>query len=369
LGMVSRLSRLWIVLAVMVGLAPGMAVWEYTATAAPASVRGHHHRHQRRRHRRHRRRHHRRHHHHHRRRHHNAQRATASRALGGGHHQKGGGTTTTTTSTTSTSPSTSTTTTSATTTTTSTSTTTTTATTSNSTLVWSDEFNGSAGSLPDPTKWQIISSPSGLHHNELECYTNDPSNVGLDGQGHLAITALAGSGSCPYTSGRLQTNGLFQTQYGELKASIQLPAGQGLWPAFWAMGDDRYTVDWPQCGEIDMMENLGSDPFKVYGSVHGPDGSASGYGYTTSYRSPVSLASGFHTFAVEWTPTSIAYSLDGVTYATYTPSTLSAGQTWVFNHPFFLLLDLAVGGDWPGAPNSSTQFPAKMVVDWVRVYS
>jgi beta-glucanase (GH16 family) len=216
----------------------------------------------------------------------------------------------------------------------------------------------------------VITTPSGAHNGELECYTDGASNVGLDGQGDLAITALSGSGSCPYTSGRLQTNGLFQTQYGTLEASMQLPAGQGLWPAFWAMGSNRYTVDWPYCGEIDVMENLGQDPFTVYGSIHGPQGTlANGYGYTTSYRSPVSLASGFHTYGVTWTPTSISYSVDGVRYVTYSPATLSSGQSWVFNQPFFLLLDLAVGGDWPGAPNSSTQFPATMLVDWVRVYS
>lgn len=191
----------------------------------------------------------------------------------------------------------------------------------------------------------------------------------MDGQGHLAITALVGSGSCPYTSARLQTDGLFQTTYGELEANIQLPAGQGLWPAFWAMGTDYPSVGWPQCGEIDVMENLGSDPFTVYGSIHGPSAQPNGYGHTTSYRSPVSLAGGFHTYAVTWTPTSITYSVDGVGYATYTASTLGFGQSWVFNQPFYLLLNLAVGGSWPGSPNGATRFPATMLVNWVRVYS
>jgi beta-glucanase (GH16 family) len=236
------------------------------------------------------------------------------------------------------------------------------------TLVFDDEFNGTAGSLPDPTKWQLTPGPSGAQNGELECYTNSPSNVALDGQGHLAITARVGSGSCPYTSGRLQTAGLFQTEYGTLEASIQVPAGQGLWPAFWALGSDYPSVGWPQCGEIDVMENLGQDPFTVYGSIHGPDGTGS-YGYTTPYRSPVSLASGFHTYAVTWSPTSISYSVDGVTYATYTPSTLKSGQQWVFDQPFYLLLNLAVGGSWPGSPSSSTPFPATMLLDWVRVYS
>jgi beta-glucanase (GH16 family) len=236
------------------------------------------------------------------------------------------------------------------------------------TLIWDDEFNGAAGSAPDSTKWTVTPGPSGAQNAELECYTNSPSNIALNGQGQLAITALQGSGSCPYTSGRLQTKGLFQTEYGTLEVSMQIPAGQGLWPAFWALGNDYNSVGWPQCGEIDVMENLGSDPFTAYGSIHGPQGTGA-YGHTTAYRSPVSLTSGFHTYAVTWTPTSISYSIDGVTYATYSPSTLTSGQQWVFNQQFYLLLNLAVGGNWPGSPNSSTAFPATMLVDWVRVYS
>jgi beta-glucanase (GH16 family) len=237
-------------------------------------------------------------------------------------------------------------------------------------LVWDDEFTGPGGAPPDPSKWQIVTAPSGQWNSELECYTNSASNVELDGQGHLAITALQGSGNCPYTSARLQTQGLFQTEYGQIEINMQIPAGQGLWPAFWAMGSNKPTVGWPYCGEFDVMENLGNDPFTAYGSIHGPQGTLDhGYAYTTPYQSPVSLATGFHTYAVNWTPSSISYSIDGVTYATYTPSTLSSGQSWVFNQPFYLLLNLAVGGTWPGSPNSSTHFPATMLVDWVRVYS
>jgi beta-glucanase (GH16 family) len=370
--MASRLRSFWTVLAVIVGLLPGMAVWAYAAAAAPASAQPQHRHHQRHHRRLRARRHDRRRHRH---RHRDA-RASASRVAQRGHHPNGATTTTTVitgpsaragTSTTRTTTSTTTPPTSSTSTTTSASTTSV-ATGSNSTLIWDDEFNGPAGAAPDPTKWQVITSPSGSYNNDLECYTNSPSNVELDGQGHLAITARQGSGSCPYTSGRLQTNGLFATTYGTLEARIHLPAGQGLWPTFWALGSNRYSAGWPECGEIDAMENLGSDPFTNYGSIHGPQGTLA-YGYSTAYRSPVSLAKGFHTYAVTWTSTSISYSVDGVTYAKYTPATLSAGQSWVFNQPFYLLLNLAVGGDWAGPPNSSTHFPATMLVDWVRVYS
>jgi beta-glucanase (GH16 family) len=244
-------------------------------------------------------------------------------------------------------------------------------------LIFDDEFNGPSGAAPDPTKWQAVDGYWGIGNGELENYTSRTSNVALDGQGDLAITARAETNKSStdgvtrqYTSGRLQTKGLFQFQYGALQARIQLPAGQGLWPAFWALGSNIDSVGWPACGEIDVMENLGNDPFTMYGSIHGPltTNSNSQYGLTATEHSSTSLASGFHTYGVTWSPNSITFSLDGVAYVTRTPASLATNQAWSYNQPFYLLLNLAVGGTWPGAPDASTQFPARMLVDWVRVY-
>lgn len=243
-------------------------------------------------------------------------------------------------------------------------------------LVWADEFSGPAGAGPDPTKWSVETGGGGWGNNELEYYTSRSSNVALDGRGHLAITArrenYTGEDGVTreYTSARLQTKGLFATTYGRIEARIKLPAGPGLWPAFWALGGDIESVGWPNSGEIDVMESLGSDPFTFYGSIHGPEpGAPRGYHQTASEHSAGSLASSFHVFGVEWSPSAITFTFDGVPYSTRTPASLSSGQQWVFNKPFFLLLNLAVGGEWPGAPRGSTPFPATMLLDWVRVYS
>jgi beta-glucanase (GH16 family) len=244
-------------------------------------------------------------------------------------------------------------------------------------LVWSDEFSGPHGSPPDPTKWQLQTGGSGWGNRELESYTARQSNASLDGAGHLAITARAETFTGPdgitrnYTSARMQTMGLFSTAYGRIEANIKLPAGRGLWPAFWALGAAHDNVGWPWCGEIDIMESLGDNPFTAYGSIHGPQPGAKGsqYGLTAPVRSRNSLAAGFHTYGVTWSPNRIVFTLDGVAYATRTPASLGRGQRWVFNQPFYLLLNLAVGGNWPGRPGAGTHFPATMLVDWVRVYS
>lgn len=242
-------------------------------------------------------------------------------------------------------------------------------------LVWSDDFNGPAGGAPDPTKWQAVSGGNGWGNDELEYYTPRPANVSLDGAGHLAITARqetytgADGVTRNYTSARIQTKSLFQTRYGTIEARIQLPVGQGLWPAFWMLGSNIDAVNWPACGEIDVMENIGSDPFTAHGTIHGPDtATGAAYGLGAPVRSPTSLAAAFHVYGITWSPNAISFSLDGSTYETRTPSSLTGGQRWVFDQPFYLLLNLAVGGTWPGSPDSSTPFPATMLVDWVRVY-
>ncbi len=235
-------------------------------------------------------------------------------------------------------------------------------------LVWQDEFDGPAGQLPDATKWGFdIGTNWG--NNQLEYDTDRPENVSLDGVGHLAITARQESwlGS-NYTSGRIQTNGKFSQAGGRFEARMRMPTGQGMWPAFWLLGGNFGSVGWPACGEIDIMEYRGQEPATIHGSLHGP-GYSGGNAITRTYTSATTtFDSGFHVYAVEWTSKKIAWSVDGVTYHTATPSGLPGGSAWVFDHPFFVILDLAVGGGFVGPPNAGTSFPQQLLVDYVRVY-
>jgi len=243
------------------------------------------------------------------------------------------------------------------------------------TLIWSDEFDGPSGAHPDPKKWRIDTGGTGFGNHELEYYTTHARNVALDGRGDLAITALrelmrGGGYTRHYTSGKLDTQRRYATTYGSIQARIELPAGRGLWPAFWALGTNVDRIGWPRSGEIDAMENLGQRPFRAYGSIHGPSTRRPYvFGLTKAVLARASLSQGFHVYGVNRSPGLVQMTLDGVPYATYRPSSLSRGRRWVFNKPFFLILDLAVGGTWPGAPNATTPFPATMLVDWVRVYS
>ena len=233
-------------------------------------------------------------------------------------------------------------------------------------LVWSDEFDGPAGQLPDPNNWAFdIGTDWG--NAQLEYDTDRPDNVSLDGNGNLAITARRESylGSA-YTSGRIKTQGLFEQAFGRFEARIQLPTGQGIWPAFWMLGNDIGAVDWPACGEIDIMEYRGQEPNLVIGTIHGPGYSASA-GVTGRY----SLQGGrfdtdFHVFAIEWSEDGIDWFVDDNLYHSVDRGDLSG--RWVFDHPFFILLNVAVGGGFVGSPNESTTFPQAMLVDWVRVY-
>ena len=239
-------------------------------------------------------------------------------------------------------------------------------------LVWSDEFNGADGSAPEASKWSIQTGGNGWGNDELEYYTARPQNVQVKG-GNLVITAIKENYTGPdgvsrnYTSARLQSKGLFSQQYGRFEASLKIPKGQGMWPAFWMLGSDIDTNPWPACGEIDIMENIGKEPAIVHASLHGP-GYAPG-NVTASYTLPSgALGDGFHLYAVEWDPQQIRFYIDGTEYATFTPSNLPSGSPWEFNKPFFILLNVAVGGGWPGPPYQTTQFPQQMLVDYVRVY-
>lgn len=235
-------------------------------------------------------------------------------------------------------------------------------------LVWSDEFDGPAKTLPDATKWAYDLGGGGWGNQELEIYTKRPENVSQDGEGHLIIRAVK-TGTAHYTSARIKTQGKFTVEYGKIAVRMKIARGQGMWPAFWMLGADNKTAGWPDCGEIDVMENIGKEPSIVHGTVHGPGYSGSkGIGHEYSLPSGQALSDDFHVYAVEWSPAEITFFLDDKPYGAVRPSGLPASTHWVYKHPFFLLLNLAVGGDWPGNPDNTTQFPQTLVADWVRVW-
>ncbi len=242
-------------------------------------------------------------------------------------------------------------------------------------LAWSDEFEGPNGALLDATKWTLETGGGGWGNQELETYTDRASNASLNGEGSLAIRALreaftgADGISREYTSARLKTQGKLEQAYGRFEARLKIPRGQGLWPAFWMLGADIPVAGWPRCGEIDVMENIGREPSTVHGTVHGPGYSGgNGIGAAFTLSGAARFADDFHVFAVEWEPAAIRWYVDGTLYQTRTPADLPAGQRWAFDHPFFLLLNVAVGGSWPGNPDATTVFPQTMLVDYVRVY-
>jgi beta-glucanase (GH16 family) len=235
------------------------------------------------------------------------------------------------------------------------------------TVVWSDEFDGPAGAAPDSAKWVYDMGANGWGNKELEKYTDSRANSHLDGEGHLVIEALE-TAPHKYTSARLKTQGKFSIAYGRVEARIRIPYGQGIWPAFWMLGDDEKGKGWPACGEIDIMENIGKEPAAVHGTVHGP-----GYSGAKAIGRPFAIESGrfaddYHVYAVEWSPERVEFLVDGKSYHVVTPASLPAGAKWVYDHPFFLILNVAVGGQWPGNPDESSVFPQKMLVDYVRVY-
>ena len=235
-------------------------------------------------------------------------------------------------------------------------------------LIWSDEFNGAPGSPPDPTKWVYELGGGGWGNHELEVYTDSRANSHLDGEGHLVIRALEATEG-KFTSARLTTKGKFDVTYGRVEARIRIPYGQGIWPAFWMLGADAKDKGWPACGEIDVMENIGREPDTVHGTVHGP-----GYSGGKAIGKAYQMASGrfaddYHVYAVDWTPERLEFQVDGQTFHTLTPASLPAGGKWVFDHPFFIILNVAVGGVWPGNPDKTSEFPQTMLVDYVRVYA
>ena len=242
-------------------------------------------------------------------------------------------------------------------------------------IAWSDEFDGPTGSAPDATKWGFDIGGNGWGNNELEYYTNRIQNAFIDGSGNLVIKAIkesfTGSDGVTrdYTSARLLTRDKFTQRYGRFEARIKVPFGQGIWPAFWMLGDDIGSAGWPTCGEIDIMENRGREPSINHASLHGP-GYSGGNPLTSTYTLPggQSFSDDYHVFAIEWEPSAIRFYVDGNLYQTRTPADVPAGRRWVFDHPFFMLLNVAVGGNFGGNPDSTTTWPQMMLVDYVRVY-
>ncbi|UCE04276.1 MAG: glycoside hydrolase family 16 protein [Candidatus Latescibacterota bacterium] len=235
-------------------------------------------------------------------------------------------------------------------------------------LVWQDEFEGPAGQSPDSNRWRFdIGEDWG--NAQLEYDTNHTENVSLDGDGHLAITARRESyRGRDYTSGRINTRGFFEQARGRFEARIRLPVGQGIWPAFWLLGGNFGEVGWPACGEIDIMEYRGQEPSIVHGSLHGP-GYFGGSAVTGRFALPdEGFNEDFHIFGVEWDADRITWTIDEVPYQFIAPRDLPRGGRWVFDHPFFIILNVAVGGHFVGPPDASTSFPQTMLVDWVRVY-
>ncbi|MCL6457689.1 MAG: family 16 glycosylhydrolase, partial [Gorillibacterium sp.] len=240
-------------------------------------------------------------------------------------------------------------------------------------LVWNDEFNGTAGTGVDTSKWTYETGGGGFGNNEQENYTNRTANVYLeqdpaDANNRLLVLKAIKENyeGSSYTSGRIKTQDKYSFTYGRVEMKAKLPQGQGIWPAFWMLGDDITTAGWPNCGEIDIMEFVGKTPTNVYGTIHGPDYSGGG-GIGTSFTYPAGFTNSFHTYAIEWEPNVIRWYFDGQLFQVRTVDDLS-GRTWVFNHNHFILLNLAVGGEWPGGPDATTIFPQKYLIDYVRVY-
>lgn len=223
-------------------------------------------------------------------------------------------------------------------------------------LVWSDEFNGTA---LDTTNWAYDLGGGGWGNNELEYYQK--ANATVSG-GNLIITAKKQRvGSNAYTSARIKTQGKHAWTYGRIEARIKLPVVQGLWPAFWMLGSNITTVNWPQCGETDIMEHINTDSL-IYGTIHWYNNGNASYGSNTA-----SSPSGWHVYDVTWDTAAITWHIDGVQFCQANIAN-NINNTGAFHNPFFVILNLAVGGNWPGNTIDNTKLPASMYVDYVRVY-
>lgn len=241
--------------------------------------------------------------------------------------------------------------------------------------LWQDEFNQPPGTGPDPAKWVADLGDNGWGNKELQTYTDSRENsfVVADSEatdGRALVLKAIRTPTGGYTSARLKTHGKFATRFGRIEARLKLPRGQGIWPAFWMLGDNIDQVPWPACGEIDIVELIGHQPGTLYGTLHGP-GYSGQHGLTkfTLLPQDAAFSEAYHIFAVDWRPGRIDWLLDGKIFHTLTPADLPTGAKWVFDDmKGFILLNLAVGGLWPGYPDATTQFPQEYRIDYVRVY-
>ncbi len=236
-------------------------------------------------------------------------------------------------------------------------------------LVWQDEFNGNNGAAADPSKWTYETGGAWGNGTELQYYTDRTANASIQ-NGNLQITVnkedYQGN---QYTSARLESHGKFAQMYGRFEARIKIPQGQGIWPAFWLLGDNIDQVGWPNSGEIDVMEHVNAER-SIESTIHFP-GASGDSSIGASYSLPRNgvFAAGYHVYAVEWEKGAVRFYVDDNLFQTVKRSDLKAGQQWVFDHPFHIIFNVAVGGPWAGNPDSSTEFPQSMLVDYVRVYS
>jgi beta-glucanase (GH16 family) len=232
-------------------------------------------------------------------------------------------------------------------------------------LAWQDEFDGKE---IDTKNWTYDLGGGGWGNGESQVYTNRPENARLE-NGLLVIEARKepnDKGGFEFTSARLKTQGLQTFQYGRIEARIKVPAGAGLWPAFWMLGSNITQVSWPDCGEIDIMEYVGKEPDVILGTLHGP-GYSGALGMTKWNRQTYNIAEDFHTYAIEWDAAQISWFYDGEKYHTVTREDVGE-RAWPFDQPFFIILNLAVGGTLGGLVNPNTVFPAQYMIDYVRVF-
>jgi beta-glucanase (GH16 family) len=233
-------------------------------------------------------------------------------------------------------------------------------------LTWSDEFDGDSLALPDSSKWtfDLGTGQGGWGNQELQVYTNHPDNVSQDGNGNLVLTAIStGNG---FTSARIKTQGLFEQQYGRFEARLKTPYGPGLWPAFWMLGANIDSVGWPMCGELDIMELRGQEPHLIHGSMHGPGYSGWNPITNTFALEDDRFDTKYHIFAIEWDEDKVDFFVDDFLYQRAERKDVSGN--WVFDQPFFMILNVAVGGNYVGFPTAQTPFPQKMIIDYVRAY-
>lgn len=233
-------------------------------------------------------------------------------------------------------------------------------------LTWSDEFDEPAGTAPNAANWtyDLGNGQNGWGNQELQSYTNSPDNVATDGDGNLVITAIRNGNT--FTSARIKTQGLFTQQYGRFEARLKTPYGPGIWPAFWMLGESVTTEGWPQCGEIDIMELRGQQPHLINGTIHGP-----GYSGGNPITKVFALNNGrfdtdYHIFAVEWDADKMDFFVDDFLYQRIERADVPG--EWVYDQPFFMIFNIAVGGNYVGFPTDGTPFPQRMIIDYVRVY-